>query len=268
VLVATAGQVCVTTFSQGICGRTCALTADAETWCWGGGSSTAVRMAQDLTLASLTMRPGADAPLTPTESCGLTVGGQAYCFTATASAPVQSMSFEAYQAGIEHSCGIANGDVYCWGGNRHANLGIGSADIEAHADPAKVSTTAKFTPVGVGRTSTCALDTTGVVQCWGYVGSVSTQTVCDPGNSQCVMTPQPASGGTTYTAMGQSTGGALMCAANGAAVDCWNDFTKAPVHLTIPEPVASISVAGQSCVVSITNELYCWDSSFVVKKFP
>jgi hypothetical protein len=276
VQIATAGNYCVSTFVHGICGRTCALTAAGEAWCWGHGSATAVRMGEDLTLASLAMRRGGDHPLTAPESCGLTTGGKAYCFTSSGSTPLAAgMTFQAFQTGREHSCGISDGDVYCWGSNKHADLGIGSADTEDHPDPVKVPSTARFSAVGVGLRSTCALDTTGVVQCWGYVGSIYSDTTCDAGNPQCAMSPQPVSGGRTYTAMSQGTGQSLICAlTSDSQVDCWPDFTKAPETLSFPESITAISASSgeydatdRSCALSITSSLYCW-SSTVVTKFP
>jgi hypothetical protein len=273
--VVTSGFLCYTGFASGICGRTCALTTGGKAWCWGAGSATPAPMAQDLTFQSLTLKRATSGPL---RSCGLTTDGKAYCFTSTASTRVaEGMTFEAFQAGLEHFCGISSGDLYCWGGNKHANLGIGSADTVTRSDPVKVSTTDKFTAVAVGRASTCALDTTGVVQCWGYAGSSTTTTSCDATSPSCVLSPQPARGGRTYTAIGQSDAGASMCAITAdGQVDCWPDFTQAPHQVLLPSPASGIAVSTGNaplgpdiwCAVTTTGSLYCWGSAFDPKKFP
>jgi hypothetical protein len=112
-----------------------------------------------------------------------------------------------------------------------------------------------------GRTSICALDTTGALQCFKWSAST---------DSGCVMTPQPVPGGRTYTAISEDDDGPGMCALTaGGEVDCWADITKTPGSPMLPEPAAAIGASvGQSCALAASGYLYCWDETLTVKKLP
>jgi hypothetical protein len=276
--IATTGYSCYLGFAFGICGRTCALTAAGEAWCWGEGiAAVPTRVASTLTLKSLALHP-AVYPAT-IESCGLTTDGKAYCFTATATtALAPDMTFQALAVGSSHSCGIdVSGDAYCWGSNQQANLGIGSADTDAHPTPVKVQTTAKFTAIAVGRASTCGLQTTGELLCWGYYGSLASPPVCDAANASCIMQPQAAANGATYSSMVHADLNAEVCAMTSTgSVDCWTNPTSPPVQ-PFSEPMASIGVASSTssaptfatwCGVAATGIIYCGSPTQATARFP
>lgn len=68
-------------------------------------------------------------------------------------------------SGEQHACALTeDGEVYCWGGNPHGQLGNGS--LRASSKPLKVEGLAA-TQVVAGDASTCALRTDGEVVCWG-----------------------------------------------------------------------------------------------------
>jgi hypothetical protein len=263
----------------GPCGMTCALTSAGEPWCWGWKLSIPpIKMEIGMTLASLTISASEERrPPVRSTACGLTANGKAYCFTPTAASPIaDTVAFQAWEAGSEHFCGISSGDIYCWGGNRNGNLGIGSADTVNHPDPIKLAMPVKFTAIGVGRTSTCALDTDGAVLCWGYDGvggyyqSGFQTSWCSSSDPKCIMTPQQVSGGRTYVAISQADDGPAMCAlTSDGAVDCWAEFTGARGSPVLPEPATAIGASqNQACALSSSGTLYCWDSKLNAKKFP
>ena len=274
--IATTGYGCADGFAFGICGRTCALTAAGEAWCWGEGMGPAPRrVATTVTLNSLTLHP-ARFPAA-VESCGLTPAGKAYCFTATATTPIAAdMTFKSFAAGSAHACGIdLSGDAYCWGSNRQANLGIGTADTSAHPSPVKVLTSATFTAIAVGGSSTCALETTGTVSCWGFTGS-QTNDLCDASNTSCVMLPQSVASGQTYTAIAHADGPEICALTGVGGVDCWSNPTLAPAQ-PFPEPMVSIGVGSPNvvsplgptwCGLATSGVIYCGSPSQPAKRFP
>jgi len=137
-------------------------------------------------------------------SCGIVVGGAAYCWgddtygqlgdgTLTAQkAPtlvIGGMSFVAISAGGFHTCGITTGSAaMCWGDNSTGELG--DLNTNGSASPSQVaggllfkSISAGGVVVGVGgggcgyygcydsyviiEGHTCAVTTAGVTYCWG-----------------------------------------------------------------------------------------------------
>jgi alpha-tubulin suppressor-like RCC1 family protein len=72
-------------------------------------------------------------------------------------------------AGFDFACGIAeaNGAAYCWGNNLWGVLGIGAPDLNQHATPEAALGGHTFAQISAGSAHVCALDTGGVVWCWG-----------------------------------------------------------------------------------------------------
>jgi cysteine-rich repeat protein len=69
-------------------------------------------------------------------------------------------------AGQNHACALASGQVYCWGFAAYGNLGQGN---ELDADTALlVPGLSGITRIAVGNNFSCALDAAGAMWCWGY----------------------------------------------------------------------------------------------------
>ena len=134
--------------------HTCGLTPGGEAYCWGRNASgqlgigtagpetcgsapcstVPVPVATSLRWTSITGGVG--------RTCGLTPGGEAYCWgfnsdgqlgngsTANSFIPVAvsgGLSFIALAAGGRHACGrTTSGEVYCWGLNGSGQLGDGT----------------------------------------------------------------------------------------------------------------------------------------------
>lgn len=168
---------------------TCALLDDGSLYCWGANI--------EGQLGQNDQYPGDDSPspLRVTEfndylavdvgqghACALRAPGTPYCWgrnTASelglgAGAPqqtrvpglvVDATDFTAIAAGQNHSCAIRGlGELACWGGNNHGNLGTGDRDQR------DVPTT--IIPDGVAAVSldtfhTCALAADQSLSCWG-----------------------------------------------------------------------------------------------------
>ena len=64
---------------------------------------------------------------------------------------------------------MSNGDLYCWGDNRHGNVGNGSKE-EYQCTPVKVLSNVKSVIPNDAASSMSALTETGELYCWGYQG--------------------------------------------------------------------------------------------------
>ena len=128
-------------------GRTCAITADGEAYCWGSNSggqlgtgdvmdrSAPAKVAGGLSFAAVS--PGG------THTCGVTLSGAAYCWgrndfgqlgdgsNLPRTTPVLvsgGLSFMSVTLGTNHSCGLTPAGVgYCWGRDTRGQLGVGGA---------------------------------------------------------------------------------------------------------------------------------------------
>lgn len=129
--------------------HSCAVEFDEEVWCWGlnnfgqlGDSSTR------WTLNNVVDSTG--KPIT-----GLPVKVRT------------PLKMQKVAAGAYHSCGLSDGNAYCWGDNRQGQLGDGSSTGSltpvAVAMPAGVT----FASISAGDTYSCAVSTTGQAYCWG-----------------------------------------------------------------------------------------------------
>lgn len=114
-------------------------------------------------------------------SCGITEGGEAYCWGSGAHGqlgtgiqenesmptPVQGgHSWVAITAGELHTCGLAgNGEAYCWGQGNHGRLGDGTST--RISVPVLVYGQHDWTAISAGGAHTCGITATGEAYCWG-----------------------------------------------------------------------------------------------------
>jgi len=118
---------------------TCGVTNELATYCWGLNSN------GQLDDSTLTTRK---TPVAVQQAGGLT--------------------FTDLATGGGHTCGLTSGgQAYCWGSNSNGQLGIGSTT--ASRIPAAVSQPmgVTFVDVGAGSVHSCGLDTVGQAWCWG-----------------------------------------------------------------------------------------------------
>jgi alpha-tubulin suppressor-like RCC1 family protein len=90
----------------------CAFMPDGDAYCWGDNEDLQLGFSKDIASE-------VDAPNTP-------VAG--------------SHTFRQLALGRFHTCGVSTGadpQVYCWGGNRHAQLGNGGAS-DGTSEPLRV----------------------------------------------------------------------------------------------------------------------------------
>jgi alpha-tubulin suppressor-like RCC1 family protein len=190
-------------------------------------------------------------------ACGLTKGGQAYCwgqnfagqlgtgdFSAGSNVPVAvstGLTFTQVSVGQFHTCALTkDGTAYCWGANG-GQLGNGSTN--SSNVPVPVAGGITFASITAGASHTCALTKAGVAYCWGsnFVGEAGTGTGA---SLTPITTPSPVAGGFTFASL--SAGAQLTC---GVAVKlgafCWGNNASGQVgngstssFFDAPSPVA------------------------------
>ncbi len=160
-------------------------------------------------------------------------------------------------AGDQHTCGIRNGTLYCWGDNNHEQSGGSSP-------PNVINLQAVAARVVAGRQSTCAIDTMSRILCFGQI---------DPN--------QPALGQITQIGPTQLTdwsnislGTTHACAlSNLGKAACWGDNDNRQLGDTDPDrtvaaaavlPILFVQIAANEramCGVTATHELKCLGSN-------
>lgn len=222
-------------------GFACALTAAGGVQCWGSNSSNKLG-----TGAAVNTNVA-----TPADVTGLTTG-------------VITVS-----AGREHACAVTStGGVKCWGSNSSGQLGS-VAVTTTTATPVDVTgLTTTAAAVAAGHIFSCALLTTGSVQCWG-------STALGDGVSTTSKVPVTVSGLTNAVAIAAGYSHACALLSTGD-VKCWgtNSSKQLGAITTATTALAPIAVPGLTGVAAIATGRYntcaaiasgavkCWGSGY------
>ncbi len=185
-----------------------------------------------------------------------------------------------------HTCGLtSSGDIYCWGLNGSGELGASTTGLCPFSSPSfpggnapcssvpvrvndPLSGPTTYAAVSAGALHTCALDTNGVVFCWGANGGGQ----LGDGTTTPHTTPSPvASASGTFTEV--SSGETFTCAvATGGTVSCWGSNFRGQlgrgdtINSTTPIAVLQGSTLLHSldtgerhaCALSSSGAAYCW----------
>ena len=128
-------------------GHSCAI-AEGVVYCWGNNGA-----GQLGRVTGATIEPGP-------------VGGL-----------LEGKTVTTVSAGHQHTCAVADGQLFCWGWNGYGQLGIGPPGPGNYSSPTPVAVNTgdlagkTVTAVSAGWGATCATDSDGDAYCWG-VGSV------------------------------------------------------------------------------------------------
>ena len=169
-----------------------------------------------------------------------------------------------------HQCGLtAGGQAYCWGNNDAGQLGNNS-QINSNV-PVAVTGGLTFASLGVANFSTCGLTTGGAMYCWGW-GAYSFR---GDGEIYTIRTVPTLvnTGGRTFTSI--AVGGRALCALDAAGqAFCWGENFSGQMgdgtntSATTPQSTStslrfSQLTAGYdaTCGITTTNAVACWGSN-------
>jgi alpha-tubulin suppressor-like RCC1 family protein len=173
----------------------------------------------------------------------------------------------AIAAGFIHSCAlIAGGGVKCWGTNQYGLLGNGT---QGHPSPIPVTVHGLSNAIAIvsGGGHNCALNSDGIVKCWGRIKYANANEKGSPVDSSIPVTVTGLS-----KAIAISAGSRHTCAIiSDGTVKCWgrNDFGQlgdgTTANSLTPVMVIGISKAKavatgdvHSCALISDGTVKCW----------
>jgi alpha-tubulin suppressor-like RCC1 family protein len=214
-------------------------------------------------------------------TCGLTVGGAAYCWgrnfygtlgdgsTTNSTTPVAvtgGIAFASLTGGAEYNCGLTSGGAaYCWGYGAYGQLGVGTAANST--TPVAVVGDLTLVSVWAGLRHTCGFTRSGEDYCWGYneFGQLGDGTTFGRIAPVAVATGGPflrLAPGLGHTC-GLAPGGAAYCWGYNGAGELGNGTTGG--NSTTPVAVAGghtftslVADFEHSCGLTGAGAAYCW----------
>jgi alpha-tubulin suppressor-like RCC1 family protein len=188
-------------------------------------------------------------------------------------------------AGGDQTCAVlSSGHVECWGLNGFGELGDGSVSgpetcgaFACSAAPVEVTGMSDPSQVSAGGNSTCALLSSGHVECWGSNqfdalgdGSAIGPEECGPYRIACSAAPVEVTGITDATQV--SAGGGQTCVLLSTGhIDCWGrngygqlgdgstEDSDVPVEVLGISEATQVSAGGDfTCALLSAGDVDCW----------
>jgi len=169
--------------------------------------------------------------------------------------------------GVEYTCGISDGEIYCWGLNTYGQLGAGTTSQKT---PMKVGIFEHATKISAGYKHTCAIDS-GKLWCWGNNASG------ELGIAANALANAPGQVTALSSVTDVSVGNGFTCAVSNKKAYCWGSnasgklgngsstSTHTPQHISISgADITSISAGNNhACLITEAGAAYCWgDNQF------
>jgi alpha-tubulin suppressor-like RCC1 family protein len=251
---------------------------------------------------NLTTDAGARTPLTPrltvtptnafvtidggqTHACGLTSGGQTWCWGRNNAAQIGDSTFtnrkvavQVKQGGVSyvnitggqmHTCAISTaGQAYCWGYNADGRLGDSTTSLRRVPVAVHPVGTISFASISAGTQHTCGLDGSGQGYCWG---SNASGQIGNNSTTYAKIATAVQQGGSSYVQI--AAGYVHTCALDGGGqAYCWGyggdgqlgyGFTTGdslPAAVTQGGvPYSSIYTEyDHTCALDASGLAYCW----------
>jgi alpha-tubulin suppressor-like RCC1 family protein len=269
----------------------CVETSAGTMYCWGIGGVGQLATGTTAAAEPTGVRTAAGTPAfadlvaAGSTACGITAGGQAWCWGSDVLGSLGSSSgvtdcgagnrcrgtpapaadtLRVTHLGVgTHVCGLAeDGSLWCWGSNYYGQFGNGTLDsTEVHSSPVRAGSGQTFASLATGDCHTCALDRTGTAFCWGL--NDRGQLGRDPAAGSPAV-PQPVAGGLSFSSI--SAGPRRTCAITpGGDVWCWGAGSFSP--RTVPGAPRMMAVVASGwdhvCGLGADSLAYCWgDNSY------
>jgi len=171
-------------------------------------------------------------------------------------------------SGNIHSCArLSDGHVECWGSNAWRQLGVDFEQLDGNFDyPTPVDGITNAAQISAGGNHSCAVLTTGEVDCWGsnyngQVGDDTNEEVISPFAVPGISNAIQVSGGEMHTCALLSNGHVQCWGDNskGQLGDGTTDWSVTPVTVTGLANATQISVGSDhSCALLSTGQIKCW----------
>ncbi len=221
--------------------HTCALTANAQLYCWGRGTEGQLGTGEDID------------------------------YRAPAAVDVGSLALRSLGLGRDHSCAITSrSELWCWGENISGQLGVG--DQGQRGVPSRVELGEDADSVTAAGSHSCALSTSGDALCFGR-NSDGQLGLGDVGSGQHEA-PQRLNYALSFDSLEASS--RHSCGLEGGLLWCWGSGEFGQLGLGDTEPTPSPrkvevaedwrSIAGghsHMCGLRSDGTLYCWGSNAV-----
>lgn len=218
----------------------CAIDVAGALWCWGENDEGELGQRTD-SPGEVTGRPGLASPLP---------------------------NWTAVSASTNHTCGIANKKVYCWGRNMERQSDPTMASAFVAPTEVALSLPVSESPVKIfaGPTMSCAITDQGRALCWGdldlELGTVTS-------------TPTTLGGTTTWSTMAIGDNHACAIASTDGTLYCWGQNTFQQLGVTgsvsrtfvqvaqrTADMFTSVAVSDNAtCATRDTGALVCFGSS-------
>lgn len=277
-------------------GHTCGLDMSGKAYCWGCteygalgigdfGDSTGV---YEPTAVDIEMQ-FKDISCGNHHTCGLTDGGEIYCWGFNESgqlgdnskenrlSPVKvntAVLFNHIVLGSESSYGLTDsGDIYSWGENHYGQLGNGTSGADSfELTPAKINTSIKFEKISPGIDHVCGLDSIGTAYCWGY-NMIGQAGISAAGTINGILSPTKIESDLTFSSIssgvyhtcGLSAEGLAYCWGSGADGELgtgYRDYYKVPEAVETDVKFTALAMGEIfNCGLDSAGQVYLWGLS-------
>jgi alpha-tubulin suppressor-like RCC1 family protein len=190
--------------------------------------------------------------------------------TGTASQAEAAVTVRSVAAGYRHTCAlISTGHIDCWGSNGDGYVGagqLGNGTTTSTDTPVEVVGVTNATQVSAGYGHTCAVLSTGHIDCWGENGDGQL------GNGTTTSTDTPVEAGGVTNAIQVDASSTHTCALLSTGhIDCWGQgiygqlgdgtttSTDTPVEVS---GVTNATQVSATCALLSTGHIDCWGDNY------
>jgi alpha-tubulin suppressor-like RCC1 family protein len=260
---------------------TCVVTAAGAVKCWGDnyfgelGNNSTTNSAVPVDVVGLGSGV-ATVVAGVRNACVITTAGALQCWGVWSPVPIAVAGFGSGVVGVAsgqfHTCAVsASGAVACWGQNSLGELGDNTT-TPSNSPVGAIGAGSGVVALGAGGYHTCAITSTGAVQCWG---SNNTGQIGYKSSAQ-ILTPIDVTGlGSGVVAVAAGTDFACALTSTGA-VECWGhdghgklgdgSLFDSPVPVGVSGLGAgntAISTgADHACAITAGGGLKCWGLNY------